>query len=429
MGIAASLRVGYILKVFPRLSETFILNEILELERQGVEVHIFSLKPPTDPRFHGELASLRASVTYLPRADSSEMWRAVQESCRGRDFDVPAVGQGFLHALKRQDSTSLQALLQAFYLAAAARSRGLDHLHAHFATSATHAALLAHVIGDISFSFTAHAKDIYHRDRDQALLREALERCAFAVTVTAHNVGELESLAPGARGKVRLIYNGVALDRLNATPAPANGDFQIVSVGRLVEKKGFNYLLEACRLLADRGRRLRCTIVGGGPLEAALRDQIEQLRLQRIVTLTGAQAHDAAIEQIGRGHLLVLPCIVGEDGNRDALPTVLLEAMALGRPAVSTDLPGVTEIVEHGRTGLLAPQRDAAALADAMDHLAADASLRAEYGRAARTRAERLFSLERNVSELARLFRATAAPAEAVADQRSGTLRVAEGAR
>ena len=176
-------------------------------------------------------------------------------------------------------------------------------------------------------------------------------------------------------------------------------------MGRLVEKKGFLFLVEACRLLKDRGHRFRCTIIGGGVKEQELHGQISALDLNDTVVLAGPLSSDAVIEAIGRSLMLVLPCIVAEDGNQDALPTVMLEAMALGRPVVSTDLPGVTEIVDQGGTGFMAPQRNSPALAEAMERLLADADLRVAFGQAGRRKAEQLFDLRRNAGELAALFR------------------------
>jgi colanic acid/amylovoran biosynthesis glycosyltransferase len=404
------LRVGYVVKVFPRLSETFILNEILELERQGIAVDIFSLKPPTEPRYHGDLSRLKASVTYLSSAEGSEAWRKIRADCLSADPDPYRVGESFLQAARLEEPTSLKLFLQALVLAEAVRSRGILHLHAHFATSATSVAMMAHNLAGVTFSFTAHAKDIYHRETDLQNLAAAFDQAAFAVTVTDHNVATLTQIAPGAYGKLRRIYNGVSLERLENSPLAAADPPVIVSVGRLVEKKGFPYLVQACRLLKDRGRSFRCLIVGSGDREQEITELIGQLDLDSEIELAGALPHEAVVAAIRQGTVMALPCIVGEDGNRDALPTVLLEAMALGRPVVSTDLPGVTEIVDHEINGLLCPQRDPSGLADALMRVLCEPGLAVSLGRAARAKAEDQFSLTHNVAELASCFRQAAAP-------------------
>ncbi len=416
--VRGKVKVGYVLKVFPRLSETFVLNEILELERQGLAVEIFSLNPPMDSRFHGGLSRLRAEVTYLPRPDSSKIWQTIQDEYGSLDIHPTAAGTAFLHALRSSNEGDWKHLLQALYVVSAVRSRGIDHLHAHFATSATLVVMLAHMLSDVSFSFTAHAKDIYHHTADQELLADALERATFAVTVTDHNVARLEECAPLARSKIHRIYNGIRLEKCLPTPEPSSDPPLILSVGRLVEKKGFPYLVEACRLLRDQGYHFRCTIIGTGSKEKELTDLIERLELGDTVSLMGAQSQEAVMETIKQSILMILPCIIGEDGNRDALPTVLLEAMALGRSVVSTDLPGVTEIVDDGETGLLVPQRDSVSLAKAVGQLLTDSDLRKAFGQAGRRKAERLFSLTRNVAKLKGLFEDAVARDERVVAHR-----------
>ena len=405
MRLQPPVRVGYVLKVFPRLSETFILNEITALEQRGVEIHIFSLKPPTDGRFHGQLSRLGAEVTYLPRTDSSAAWRTIQQQYRSVRLQQGHTGAALQRCLESENNADIKHLMQALLVVSGARSRGIDHLHAHFATSSTEVALMAHLLSGISFSFTTHAKDIYHEAADKTLFQDAMQRCSFAVTVTDHNVASLSRKTPWAADKLHRIYNGVDLAVHHPVPEPSGKPPLILSVGRLVEKKGFPYLLQACALLKDRGRDFRCRIVGTGERRAALHEQLEQLQLGDRVELVGALSHERVMEQIHQCCCMVLPCIVGQDGNRDALPTVLLESLALGRPVVSTDLCGVTEIIEDGHTGLLVPQHDSRRLADALGRMLADPVMRSELGAAGRRKAETSFSLSRQAAQLEDLFR------------------------
>ena len=173
-----------------------------------------------------------------------------------------------------------------------------------------------------------------------------------------------------------------------------------MAVGRLVEKKGFRYLLEACHLLQQQGMEFRCRIIGTGDQEEQLSSQIQTLELGRHVSLVGARSHQAVMDELRGCRLAVLPCIVGRDGNRDALPTVLLEAMALSKPVVSTDLQGVDEIVDDSENGFLVPQRDSSSLARAIGKLLSDRRLSRALGKAGREKAERLFDLRRNVAQL-----------------------------
>ena len=398
------IKVAYVLKVFPRLSETFVLNEVLELQEQGVDVQIFSLKAPTEPRFHASLAQLERDVIYLPPPRPSVIWPAIQSELESIGLEAASIGRAFQRCLRSEDPAELKHFLQALLLVAHVRKRGIQHVHAHFATSATRVTLLAHLLSGLGFSFTAHAKDIYHRQADHSLIKEALNRCSFAVTVTDYNVAQLGRVAPVGVPKIHRIYNGTRLDLLAPVEEVSAGPPTIVAVGRLVEKKGFRYLLEACHFLHQQGMEFRCRIIGTGDQEEQLLNQIEDLELGRLVSLLGARSHQAVMEELARCRLAVLPCIVGKDGNRDALPTVLLEAMALRKPVVSTDLQGVNEIVDDSETGFLVPQRDSTSLARAIAKLLSDRRLARALGKTGREKAERLFDLSRNVAQLRELI-------------------------
>ncbi len=392
--------IGYVLKVFPRVSETFVINEIRALEALGERIRIFSLHHPDSAVPHGILRELRSPVCY------------VEDAMPPSDKEI----QRARRQLERQLSPSAalcQPLLPRKYvrlamvLAALVRQEGIDHLHAHFASRAGHVAVLAACLSGCPYSITAHAKDIYHRDVDARLLRLKIAWASFVVTVTDYNRRYLQELVaeiPGAGAKIVRIYNGVDLTGFSPGNRPQRTPPRIVSVGRLVEKKGFRVLLEACRLLRERGYEFHCEIIGGGPEEHLLQTHILTEGLQDTVTLVGLLATEEVAERLRDATVVVLPCVPASDGNIDALPTVLLEAMATARPVVSTRMSGIPEIVVDGETGLLVSPGDAQALADSLatvlDHPAdADA-----MGRAGRRRAERLFDLFENVAELRRLF-------------------------
>lgn len=394
--------IAYVVKMFPRFSETFILAEILELERRGRRVEIVSLKKPDDGRFHEELARLSARVRYLPEHFRCEPLRFVAahaSALRRAPFRYArALGLALLHL-----PSSWKAFARAPLVAEAAESAGCTRLHAHFASLPAAAAMLASVLSGLPFTFTAHAKDIYHRDRSRRLLRRLLERARVAITVSDANVAYLARLAgPGlAEGRIVRIYNGVDLDAFRPPSRPASdGPPLILAVGRLVEKKGFDVLVEACGMLRERGASFRCAIAGKGPLEEALRVRVRRLGLQQRVQLVGPLPRGRVAELLREAAVLAVPSIVGGDGNREGLPTVIPEAMASAVPVVATSVSGIPEAVEDGATGLLVRPADAAALADALETLLGDPQLRAEMGRAARARAERLFDIERNVREL-----------------------------
>ena len=409
----APLRVGYVLKRFPRLSETFVLNEILALERQGIEVEIFSLlKPPAEPR-HALVSELRAPVTYLPSVSNLGRIRMLEgpEATPTSFADLvgpQATAFGPLYPAKSaEDVATLH--LKAAALAVLAGQRGIDHLHAHFASDATTIALLAGRLSGLGYSFTAHARDIFHTYQDpaadDAMRRIKLAEARFCTTVSDYNVRRLKRIAPGAR--VLRLYNGIDLSRFRPDPGRRQRDL-VVAVGRLIEKKGFADLIEACRILAPVRPDLRCRIIGEGPLRDALQAQIDAADLQDRVEILGSRTQEELIGLMQRASVVTLPCVVSESGDRDGLPTVLLEGMALGLPVVTTTTSGGPEIVRDGTTGLLCRPGDAADLARSLNAVLADPDWALRLGIAGRRRAEQLFSLERNVAVLAGHFREVA---------------------
>jgi len=402
----AAPRVGYVLKRFPRLSETFVLNEILELERQGTDVEIFSLlRPPPEPH-HALLDRLRARVWYMPEEIVSASLAAGPASVD--EIVGPRLGQlGALFAGKTSEAVA-RLHLKAANVAMLAAALGVEHLHAHFASDATRVALLAGRLARLPFSFTAHARDIYNvyvdRDTDDLRRRQSIAEAKFVVTVSDCNVAHLRQVARlEDAGRVRRLYNGVDLARFQP-----GGEMRepglFLAVGRLIKKKGYPDLIEACRLLRDQGARFRCAIVGDGPLRPVLSDRIDELGLEREVDLMGAQPQEAVIALMGRATALVLPAMLAANGDRDGLPTVLLEALASGLPAISTELGGIPEIIDHEVTGLLVQPQDPRSLSAAMARLLADPTLAEMLAQNGRAKAAAVFDLRRNVAELRRLF-------------------------
>ena len=404
------LRIGYVLKRFPRLSETFILNEILALERAGVEVEVFSLlRPPAEDR-HALLSELKAPVTYLPSAISASRLSLktgleAQPATLADFFDDPSTHDPIFSGKSAQDVAVLH--VKAGVLAFLAQRRGIRHFHAHFGSDAATVALLLSRLTGGSFSYTAHARDIYHTyasPLDDARMRRAkMAEARFVVTVSDYNATYLRTLCPEAARRIHRLYNGIDLNRFVAD-SQVQRPGRIVSVGRFIEKKGFPILIEACGMLRDRGHSFECLILGDGPMRAAMEAQIAGLGLADTVRLGGSMPQERLIAEMRTGIAVTLPCIISESGDRDGLPTVLLEAMALGLPVVTTTVSGGPEIVVEGETGHLCEPRDPAALAAALQNLLADPGRAMAMGAAGRARAERLFDLESNVASLRALF-------------------------
>jgi len=399
--------IAYLVKMYPRFSETFIVNEILELERQGVDVRVYSLHKPNDGRFHASLARVQAPVIYTPEyplAEPEKFWpahRVLFQNNRAR----------YLRALSQALTTKSQTLeaklkhfLKAGFIAEHLLRHPADAIHAHFASSATHAANFVHQLTGTPYSFTAHAKDIYHQGVDPALLRTEIQAARFVVTVSDFNRRYLQDLMTGGSGDIRRLYNGIDLNVFRPDPATLREPNLILGVGRLVEKKGWEDLIRACALLAEHGASFRCNIIGKGPLEGKLKELIAELGLQDQVKLIGARPQDEVLTAYRRATVFALPCVIGQDGNRDGLPTVLLEAMATGLPVISTDVTGVPEIIDDGLDGLIVPQNDPVALARALDRLLVSSTLRGKFAVAARRKVEREFNVRQNVAVLHRWF-------------------------
>ena len=396
--------IGYVLKRYPRFSETFVVNEILAHEAAGQPIEIFALRPVIETHFQDILGRVQAPVTQVPHSthNSETLWQHLRMA--------GAALPGAWAALAAMEDVTGRDVTQAIQIALACQARGIRHLHAHFGTVATSVARLAAALAGIGYSFTAHAKDIYCDYDESQDLERKLRDAARAVTVSDFNLGYLrDSYGPAARRLVR-IYNGIDLDRFAWAPPRAMGG-DILAVGRLVEKKGFPILIEAIRLLRAAGRDVTCRIIGGGEEQANLAAQIAASNLGGAVALLGPRPQGEVIRLIREAAVLACPCVVGHDGNRDGLPTVLLEAMALGTPCVATDVTGIPELVQDGRTGLCIPEGDPEALAAALARMLDDHALRQRVSRAGRDLIEREFDITVSAARLRTLF------AEAVAEQ------------
>lgn len=391
-------KVAYILKMYPRFSETFILSEILELERQGMDIRIFSLKLPNDGRFHADVARVKAPVTYVPPVVAAHARDYLGPHWRVFTWNRRRYLKTLWRTIRRRRWGAVKRFMQAAHIAPRLRDAGITHVHAHFASSATSVAHHLHALTGLGYSFTAHAKDIYIDGVARDVLQRKMDAARFIVTVSDFNLAHLTRIAPDA--DIVRIYNGLDLHQfspngLHPEPLPL-----ILAVGRLVEKKGFDVLVRACAILKDEGVRFQCRIVGTGALERPLRALIAELGLEDQVTLAGPMPRETLITEYPRASVVVAPCVIGTDGNRDGLPTVLIEAMALGVPVISTDVTGIPELVRHDRTGQIVPQNDPAALAVAIRATLDERTRSLDMAREGRRVVEDAFDLRRNVADL-----------------------------
>jgi glycosyltransferase involved in cell wall biosynthesis len=396
-------RIAYVLKRFPRISETFIATELLELRRQGTELVVFAISKPPEPFIHGFLSELDVPVVYLPHRPIREPIRvargivgAIQRSPRGWL-------KAALWAALPPRLTSIRRLMQASVLRVELEEAGVRHVHAHFATAAARLAYLVRKMGGPTYSVTTHAKDIWHEDVEPRKLRERLSGARFVATVTERNREHLVGLL-GAGTPVRVVPNSVDAARITPTDRrPERG--RVLTVARLVEKKGISDLVEACDRLTHDGMTVKLIVVGDGPERPTLEAASSAARVD--AEFLGPRPHEDVIEQFRRAAVFVLPCVHARSGDRDGLPTSVLEAMAAGVPVVTTSVNGLPEAVVHGSTGLVVPEHDADALAAAIRKLLDDPDLGATLAASARQRVEDRFSVSTSTAQLRTLLEAT----------------------
>lgn len=397
-------RVAYILKRFPRLSETFIAREILALERMGFEIAIFSMKVPLG-QTHPFIREIESPVIYLPRVSGRNLIGLLRAN--GESFLRRPAGylRCLFYALRRRSTESMEKFLLAGYISRYILDRRVEHLHSHFASGSTRLAKYVHMITGLPYSFTAHAKDIFSDRVSVKQLERRMTEARFVVTISAYNERFLRGITPDVM--IHVIHNGIPIEQfpLNNGQAKREEKPIILSVGRLVEKKGMSCLIDACDELKKRGVAYRCLIVGDGPLRGELEARIERLGLEDHVSLEGAKLQDELIGgYFPRASIFALPCQQAKNKDMDGLPVVLEEAMAVGLPVISTTVAGIPELVRHRQTGLLVPPEDPGRLAETIQSLLADGSLREGLKSSARRLIENEYDIEKSSRRLAELF-------------------------
>lgn len=401
------MKVAYLFSRYPVPSQTFCDTEMRALEAAGVEIEIFSCSPPTSSFRHGPESRPRAPVFYAPPASALSAWEA---AVRRRGTWPEALIAGH-EARFGAASEPARRALHALYFADLARQRGVDRIHVHFANRATHAALFMRALGGPPFSFTAHAQDFMVDLGSDALLGEMSEQAEFVVAVSDFSRELLAQKCPGAAARIHRLYNGLELEQW-PTPAPAapaaDGALRVFSVGRLIDFKGFDDLIAACAELRRQEIPVRCDIAGEGPLRGELEAAIAEAGLEDGVRLLGLLPQAEIRERLKGCDVFALACRPDARGACDVLPTVIAEAMAAGRPVVSTTVAGVPEMVADGHTGLLTAPGDPGALADALAILT-ERPVRERLGRAGRERFKALFTSRDAAGRLRALFGAAEA--------------------
>ncbi|MGA8398956.1 MAG: glycosyltransferase family 4 protein [Stellaceae bacterium] len=402
-------RVAFVLKGYPRLSETFIAEEIRGLERRGLKILIVSLRHPTDKTTHPVHAEIAAERLYLPEylyQEPLRVWRGWRAARRLPGYK--AARRTWLADLLRDKTPNRVRRFGQALVLAAELPPDIDWLHAHFLHTPASVTRYAAMMAGREWSVSAHAKDIWTTPEWEK--REKLADAAWAVTCTALAHAHLAALAPEP-GAVRLCYHGLALDRFSpAVRRALNADGRnpaqlvvILSVGRAVAKKGYDDLLAALALL-PRNLYWRFVHIGGGPLAGELKARAARLGLAERIEWHGARSQPEVLAAYRDADIFVLAAKVAPDGDRDGLPNVLIEAQSQGLACVATRLSGIPELIEHAKTGLLAPPGDPPALAAALERLISDPRLRRQLGQDGERLVRAAFDADRSADELAEWF-------------------------
>lgn len=393
------MKIGYILKNFPKLSETFILNEIIELKKKGHEVTIFSINSPQESIIPPEikLFNLLDNAFYLPDQKFSNRLKFKLKALGFFDWKYP------LENLREK----FLAITAANYFSEIAKELKLDVLHAHFNGITTRVAMLMSKKLSLPFTFTVHAFDIFVNPNIRAL-KKRINNSLQTITISNFNKHYLENLT-NIRKKIRVIHACPALNKISEYKKKKNKKdnkegFNLISVARLVEKKGIGYVILALKELVPK-YNLNYIIIGKGPLENELSVLIKKLKLERNIKLIGPLTNREVLKKIKESDIFLLPCIKAKDKDIDGIPVALMEAMALKTVVISTKISGIPELIENEKEGFLVEPKNIKQLATTIEKLLKDKQLRMKIGKNAKKKIEKEFNIHKEVNKLLKIWK------------------------
>jgi glycosyltransferase involved in cell wall biosynthesis len=399
-------RILYIAPTLPILTCTFIYREIFDLRDMGFEIDTISMNTPPLDLVSEEARKLLDTTLFLDQVHESYKFAAFLKALIVRPSSMIRCLTMFFTATPMQSFRDYLRLgyhlIEACYLAFKLRGYRLDHIHSHFITGTTSIGMFLSELLKVPFSFTMHASLIWV---DPLALVTKLEKCAFCVSISEFNKQHVvKQYGSQWERKIHIVHCGIVMPRVARLCDQKNQATSILAVGQLVKRKGFHVLVQAAKILRDSNVDLTWTIVGDGDQRPLLEKMISDNGLEKIVSLVGAQPHEAIPHFLSKADVFALPCVIGEDSTRDGIPVALMEAMAYQLPVVSTDIVGLPELIESGRDGVLVASGSASALAAAIKQLAESPKLRTQMGIAAAQKVDRDFNSKISAKQLAALF-------------------------
>jgi len=402
--------LGMILKGYPRISESLISNEILLLERKGIPIHIFSMRHPRESFSHKSVQQINARVDYLPQsileALPQLLFYNIVLAMKRPGAYLRAILVAFRRFLRTHNSATIKHLLQAGYLVRKLLPESrVVHLHAHFAHSPSSVAMFASRLSGLEFSFTGHAKDIYTSNPLQ--LKEKMSKARFVVTCTEYNRRHLSMLAGNDNVPLYRMYHGIDLDLFSAGDSSRHpaAPYHFVTVARLVPKKGLPTVYRALQWMQRNGVDFQHTLIGDGDDRDKLLALIRDLGLSGSCKWVGTLAHEHVLDYYRRSDLFVLGCEQAANGDRDGIPNVFVESLAIGLPVVGTRLSAIPELIEDGKTGLLVQPGNDEEMARAMLRILTDTQLREQIIHSGRDRVRQAFNNRELIQDLFSVYR------------------------
>jgi colanic acid/amylovoran biosynthesis glycosyltransferase len=404
--VSKPFKIAYMMSRFPKITETFILYEMLAVIKQGVQVEIYPLMREHTNIMHPEAVPLVNAAHFVPHLSLSILGINLRALLTQPGIYIKTLWTCLwaMWGSRRYFFGILAFFPKSVYLAHLMQEAAITHLHAHFASFPAASAYIIHQFTGIPYSFTAHGSDLL---RDQHMLCEKTQQAEFVVAISQYNKSViLEHCGQDYADKVHVVHCGVDTEVFKSTEGKATEKkpLAIVCTGTLHAVKGQTYLIQGCVELKKRGINFECQIVGDGPDQNALKAQVAEAGLDNLFVFRGSIPRQDVIETLRHADIFVLPSVPSSDGRREGIPVAVMEAMASGVPVVASELTGIPELVDNGVNGILVMPRDVTGIADSLEHLANDPGLRAQMGQAGRQKIREQFDLEKNAAVLATLF-------------------------